>query len=73
MVRKFPEAPNGFFRLGMCHEALGRYPQAIEAWEESKRRTDGSGSFIQEIESKLASVRQKVSQKPTQGLTQHGS
>ena len=73
MVRKFPEAPNGFFRLGMCHEALGRYPQAIEAWEESKRRTDGFGSFVQEIDSKLASVRQKVSQRPTQGLTQHGS
>ena len=31
ILRRFPEAPEGFFRLGLCREAQGRFPEAISA------------------------------------------
>ena len=61
IIKRFPEAPEGFFRLGMCREAQGRFPEAISAWEESLKRAAAGDPLIQQIESRLGSVRAKVS------------
>jgi hypothetical protein len=61
IIHRFPEAPEGFFRLGMCREAQGRFPEAISAWEESLKRAAIGDPLIQQIESRLGSVRVKVS------------
>ena len=61
ILRRFPEAPEGFFRLGLCREAQGRFPEAISAWEESLKRAAAGDPLIQQIESRLGSVRAKVS------------
>ena len=61
IIQRFPEAPEGFFRLGMCREAQGRLPEAISAWEESLKRTATGDPLIQQIDSRLGSVRGKVS------------
>jgi protein O-mannosyl-transferase len=61
IIQRFPEAPEGFFRLGMCREAQGRFPEAISAWEEGLKRTVAGDPLIQQIESRLGPVRAKVS------------
>ena len=61
IIQRFPEAPEGFFRLGMCREAQGRFPEAISAWEESLKRAAAGDPLIQQIESRLGPVRAKVS------------
>ncbi len=61
IIQRFPEAPEGFFRLGMCREAQGRFPEAISAWEESLKRAVAGDPLIQQIESRLGPVRAKVS------------
>lgn len=61
ILRRFPEAPEGFFRLGLCREAQGRFPEAISAWEESLKRAAAGDPLIQQIESRLGPVRAKVS------------
>jgi tetratricopeptide (TPR) repeat protein len=61
ILRRFPEAPEGFFRLGLCREAQGRFPEAISAWEESLKRAAAGDPLVQQIESRLGSVRAKVS------------
>ena len=61
IIERFPEAPEGFFRLGMCREAQERFPEAIAAWEEGLKRTVPGNPLIQQIESRLGSVRAKVS------------
>ena len=61
ILRRFPEAPEGFFRLGLCREAQGRFPEAISAWEESLKHAAAGDPLIQQIESRLGPVRAKVS------------
>ena len=61
ILRRFPDAPEGFFRLGLCREAQGRFPEAISAWEESLKHAAAGDPLIQQIESRLGSVRAKVS------------
>ena len=61
IIQRFPEAPEGFFRLGMCREAQGRLPEAVSAWEESLKRAAAGDPLIQQIESRLGPVRAKVS------------
>ena len=61
IIQRFPEAPEGFFRLGMCREAQGRLPEAISAWEESLKRAPAGDLLTQQIESRLGPVRAKVS------------
>ena len=61
IIEQFPEAPEGFFRLGICREAQGRLSEAILAWEESLRRTVEGDPLIQQVESRLAAVRAKAS------------
>jgi tetratricopeptide (TPR) repeat protein len=61
IIQRFPEAPEGFFRLGMCREAQGRLPEAISAWEESLKRAAAGDPLIQQIESRLGPVREKIS------------
>jgi cytochrome c-type biogenesis protein CcmH/NrfG len=61
IIQRFPDAPEGFFRLGMCREAQGRFPEAIAAWEESLKRAAPGDPLIQQIESRLGSVRAKAS------------
>ena len=61
IIQRFPEAPEGFFRLGMCREAQGRFPEAISAWEGSLKRAVAGDPLIQQIESRLGLVRAKVS------------
>lgn len=61
IIQRFPEAPEGFFRLGMCREAQGRLHEAISAWEESLKRAATGDPLIQQIESRLGPVRAKVS------------
>ena len=47
IIERFPEAPEGFFRLGMCREAQERFPEAISAWEESLKRAVPGDPLIQ--------------------------
>jgi cytochrome c-type biogenesis protein CcmH/NrfG len=61
IIQRFPEAPEGFFRLGMCREAQGRFPEAISAWEESLKRAAAGDPLIQQIEARVGPVRTKVS------------
>jgi tetratricopeptide (TPR) repeat protein len=61
IIQRFPEAPEGFFRLGMCREAQGRFPEAVSAWEESLKRAAPGDPLIQQIDARLGSVREKVS------------
>jgi protein O-mannosyl-transferase len=61
IIERFPEAPEGFFRLGMCREAQERLPEAIAAWEEGLKRAVPGDPLIQQIESRLGPVRAKVS------------
>jgi protein O-mannosyl-transferase len=61
IIQRFPEAPEGFFRLGMCREAQGRFPEAISAWEESLKRTSAGDPLIQQIQTRLGPVRAKAS------------
>jgi tetratricopeptide (TPR) repeat protein len=62
MTETFPEAPDGFFRLGMCLEALGEFPGAIKAFESSKTRAN-KGDPSAQIDTRIASVREKLSAK----------
>ena len=68
IIRRFPDLPEGFFRLGLCREAQGKFDEAISAWEESLKRTVAGDPLIQQIESRLGSVRAKVS---NSALTQY--
>lgn len=61
IIQRFPEAPEGFFRLGMCREAQGRFAEAVSAWEESLKRTTTGDPLIHQIESRLAPVRARLS------------
>jgi hypothetical protein len=61
MIQRFPEAAEGFFRLGMCREAQGRLAEAISAWEEGLKRTVSGDPLIEQIQSRLGPVRMKVS------------
>jgi Tfp pilus assembly protein PilF len=61
IIQRFPEAPEGFFRLGMCREAQGRFVEAVSAWEESLKRATAGDPLIQQIESRLGPVRAKIS------------
>ena len=71
IIQRFPEAPEGFFRLGMCREAQGRFPEAISAWEESLKLAVPGDPLIQQVEARLGPVREKVSNS-AHHLPQHG-
>jgi len=61
IIQRFPEAAEGFYRLGMCREAQGRLTEAISAWEEGLKRTVSGDPLIEQIQSRLGPVRMRVS------------
>ncbi|MEW5977045.1 MAG: tetratricopeptide repeat protein [Acidobacteriota bacterium] len=68
MIQRFPDSWDGYFRLGLCLEAKGDLPGALQAWEESERRVGADKAMSAEIQSRLNRVRHKLS-----SLAQPGS
>lgn len=60
MIETIPEAPDGFFRLGMSLEALGDMRGALAAFERSKSLAARDEEFSRQIESRLLPIRQKL-------------
>jgi tetratricopeptide (TPR) repeat protein len=71
IIERFPEVPEGFFRLGICRETQERFPEAIAAWEEGLKRAVPGDPLIQQIESRLGAVRARMSSSVLY-LPQHG-
>jgi tetratricopeptide (TPR) repeat protein len=61
MIKTFPEAPDGFFRLGMCLEALGDFHAALNALENSRKQAGKNGDMLKQIDSRIAIVQGRIS------------
>ncbi len=63
MIQTYPDAPDGFFRLGMCLEAEEKFQEAMKALETGRNLSKKDQGLWKQIDSRLASVRAKLSTK----------
>jgi tetratricopeptide (TPR) repeat protein len=62
MIKTLPQAPDGYFRLGMCLEAMGDLRSALEAFQSSRNYAANDSSLTRQIDTRISSVQQKLSQ-----------
>ncbi len=60
MIRKFPEAPDGYFKLGLCLAARESFSEALDAYEEASKRTEPGSELRKQIDTDMAEARQKL-------------
>ncbi|MFN8007207.1 MAG: tetratricopeptide repeat protein [Terriglobia bacterium] len=67
MIRKFPDLPDGYFRLGFCHEAKNQFKEALLAWEQARMRAVPGDEMIRQIQAVSDAVREKMAGRQIQG------
>jgi len=73
MTEAFPEASDGYFRVGMCLEAKGDLMGALKTWEECKKRDDTKSSLNNQLDAAILSARERLSIKAQPSFEHHGS
>ena len=63
IIRKFPEAPDGYFILGLCLAARGSFSEALNAYKEASVRTAPGDELKKHIDADMAAARQKLALK----------
>jgi tetratricopeptide (TPR) repeat protein len=71
MIQNFPEASDGYFRLGMCLEAKGDLGGAVNIWEEGKKHTS-TEALSKQIDAALFSARERLSRFDQPNTERHG-
>jgi tetratricopeptide (TPR) repeat protein len=64
MIRKYPDKPDGYLRLGQVLEARGDFARALQVWEEGRTRIAPNNTALGEFDQKLMVLRKKLENRP---------